>query len=76
MTQWIRWIGGGSVGAALVAAALLVEERQVSADNQPAPVTAESSAAFRKVVKKTLPAVVSIESHAKPVEMEIGRAHV
>jgi serine protease Do len=43
-----------------------VSEAQPPRADQPAPVTKESSAAFRKVVKQTLPAVVSIKTDVRP----------
>src|SRR5262245_38825612 len=45
---------------------LATSEAQPPKAEQPAPVTKESSAAFRKVVKQTLPAVVSIKTDVRP----------
>lgn len=55
----------------LVAASLTgVNTSSTYAGDQPMPVTKESSATFRRVVKKVLPAVVSITSKAKQLSRE------
>lgn len=62
-----------TAAALLLGVTLGLGGRHVTASDQPAPVTKESSAVFRSVVKKTLPAVVSITAKAKPVNVSRER---
>lgn len=73
-----HWAAASTVGALLIGFTLGLESHVgvVSAGDQPAPVTKESSAAFRRVVKQTLPAVVSITAKAKPVKVSRERSRV
>ncbi|HVJ81018.1 MAG TPA: trypsin-like peptidase domain-containing protein [Planctomycetia bacterium] len=59
-------------GLAVALAAFLggVAAPRLFAGDQPAPVTKESSAAFRKVVKQTLPAVVTVLATSNPKEAQ------
>jgi len=61
-----RWIVLGLCLALGTAGALSRSEAQPPRTPQPAPVSKESSAEFRRVVKQTLPAVVSIRTDVKP----------
>lgn len=67
-----RYVLGGVAIASLAAVGVVTSVRPIHAQNQPAPVTHESSATFRKVVKKTLPAVVSIETKASATKVADG----
>jgi serine protease Do len=64
-----KWFVSGAVASLLIAALVFgAVGPRTSAGDQPMPVTKESSATFRKVVKKVLPAVVSVTAKAKPRE--------
>lgn len=68
-----QFVAASVAAAMLVGACLTLPQVTVSAGDQPAPITKESSQAFREVVKKTLPAVVSISATAKPVKVSRDR---
>lgn len=57
-----RWVGISLLTVAAVTGGAILLEPRLQAQAQVAPVTKESSAVFRQVVKKVLPAVVSIEA--------------
>src|SRR5688572_5403840 len=61
-----RWLVLGLCLAVGTAGVFTQSNAQPPRAEQPAPVTKESSTAFRKVVKQTLPAVVSIRTDTKP----------
>lgn len=64
-----KWIFGAIASVLIGVIAIAMVGAAPQSAGQPAPVTRESSVAFRAVVKKVLPSVVSIVARAKPQEV-------
>ena len=64
-----RYLLACVVTALTTVCVLGIYDQHLKAADQPAPITKESSSAFRAVVKKTLPAVVSVAAKTKTVNV-------
>jgi serine protease Do len=70
MRRW--WIRAAVSAVAATVFGFVLYDRALRADDPPAPVTKESSATHRRIIKKVLPAVVSIRATAKAVRAQQG----